>query len=227
MLGPTEEAGKLNDEIKAVIEANKIIVIVRGQYGEALIGLAKAMFEGGVRMLEVTFDQSDRDSLAKTPGAIRMVGETVPGMLVGAGTVMTAEQADAAAAAGARYIISPNTDEEVIRYTKRKGLISIPGAMTPSEIAAAHKYGADYVKVFPVCDLGVGYIKNIRAPLSHIKLIATAGVNEENFAEFLKAGMVGAGVSGRLTDKNLVAAGDFAELTRRAAAFMKIARENG
>jgi 2-dehydro-3-deoxyphosphogluconate aldolase/(4S)-4-hydroxy-2-oxoglutarate aldolase len=217
----------MNKEIISAIEQNKIIVIVRGQYGEKLLGLAKALYDGGIRLLEVTFDQSDADNLTKTPEAIRLVGESLPGMMVGAGTVMTREQVDAALSGGAKYIISPNTDEEVIRYTTAKGLVSIPGAMTPSEIAAAHKYGADFVKVFPVCDLGVAYIKNIRAPLSHIRLVATAGVNEQNFADFLNAGMAGAGISGRLTDKKLVAEGNFAELTRRAEAFVKIAKGNG
>ena len=217
----------MNEEIKAIIEKNKVIAIVRGQYDEALLGLAKALYEGGIRMLEVTFDQSDSENLIKTPEAIRLICETLPGLLAGAGTVMTTAQVDAAISGGAKYIISPNTDEEVIRYTKMKKLVSIPGAMTPSEIATAHKYGADYVKIFPVCDLGSDYIKNIRTPLSHIKLLATGGVTEQNFAEFLNAGMVGAGISGRLTDKKLVAEGNFDELTKRAEAFMKIARKNG
>ena len=217
----------MNEDIKAAIDKNRVIVIVRGQYGENLTNLAKALYEGGVRLLEVTFDQSDPDNLTKTPTAIRQVSEALPGILVGAGTVMDKAQVDAAITGGAKYIISPNTDEEVIRYTKEKGLISIPGAMTPSEIAAAHKYGADYVKIFPVIDLGVGYIKNIRAPLPHIKLVATGGVDENNFADFMKAGMVGAGVSGRLTDKKLVAEGNFAELKKRAEAFCRIVKEIG
>lgn len=217
----------MREETKQLIEQNKVIVIVRGQYGEKLLKLARALYDGGIRMLEITFDQSDPDNLTKTPEAIKLISTEIPDMLVGAGTVMTTAQIDAAVSAGARYIISPNTDEEVIRHTREKGVVSIPGAMTPSEIAAANKYGADFVKVFPVCDLGVAYIKNIRAPLSHIKLVATAGVNEKNFADFLNAGMIGAGISGRLTDKQLVAQGDFAELTKRAEAFVKIAKENG
>lgn len=144
-------------------------------------------------------------------------------MHFGAGTVLSAEQVDAAARAGAEFMISPNTDPAVICRTKELGLISIPGAMTPTEILAAHNYGADLVKLFPAATLGLTYAKDILAPISHVKMIATAGITEENFAQFLKLGLAGAGISGRLTDKKLIADGDWAEFTRRAEAFRRIA----
>lgn len=214
-----------NQEILDAIEARKIIVIVRRTYGEQLLNLAKALYKGGIRMMEVTFDQSDPDCLKKTGDAIRMLKENISDMYFGAGTVLNCAQVDAAAQAGGQFIISPNTNLEVIRYTKKLGLVSIPGAMTPSEILAAHDAGADLVKIFPAIDLGLTYVKNIKGPISHVKILATAGVNESNFADFLKAGYVGAGISGRLTDKAVLAAGDFEEFTRRAEAFCKIAEE--
>ena len=144
----------------------------------------------------------------------------------GAGTVLTKEQVKAAFDAGASYIISPNTNPEVIRYTKELGLVSIPGAMTPTEILLAHDCGADIVKLFPAATLGLRYVKDILAPISHVAIIATAGITEDNFAEFLKLGLKGAGISGRLTDKKLIAAGDWEEFTRRARAFVDIADNN-
>lgn len=211
-----------------LILEKKIITIVRGTYGDDLRKLAHALYDGGIRFMEVTFDQKDPDCIAKTAGAISMLNAEFAGcdFYAGAGTVLTKEQVKAASDAGASYIISPNTNPEVIRYTKELGLVSIPGAMTPTEILLAHDCGADIVKLFPAATLGLKYVKDILAPISHVAIIATAGITEENFAEFLKLGLKGAGISGRLTDKKLIAAGDWEEFTRRAKAFVDIADNN-
>lgn len=114
------------------------------------------------------------------------------------------------------------TEYAAIQRTKQLGLVSIPGAMTPTEIIAAHNCGADLVKLFPAATLGVRYIKDILAPISHVKLLATAGITEENFKQFLELGLAGAGISGRLTDKKLIAEKDWTEFTRRAQVFVQI-----
>lgn len=210
------------------ITENKVITICRKVYGEDLLRLADALYRGGVKMIEVTFDQADPDCIRKTSDCIRTLcehfGET---MMFGAGTVLTREQVKAAADAGARYIISPNTDPDIIKYTKELGLVSIPGAMTPSEIMTAHNCGADIVKLFPAGALGFRYIKDILAPISHVKLCATGGVTEENWGEYLDLGFAGAGISGRLCDKKCIAAGDFETITERARTFMEITRTHG
>ena len=211
--------------IAEFIQEHKIVAICRKIYGDDLRNLACALSRGGVRMIEVTFDQADPEHLERTAEAIELITQATEGtVLAGAGTVMTEEQLLTAAKAGAKYIISPNTDEQIIRKTKELGLVSIPGAMTPSEIASAHKWGADFVKLFPTGQLGLDYIKAIMAPISHVKLVATGGVNEENLPAYLAAGMAGAGISGRLTDKKLIEAGNFEEIERRAAVFAAIAR---
>ena len=211
-------------DIVNYIEKNKIIFICRKIYGEELRKLARAMYDGGIRLMEVTFDQADPDCCQKTGQAIRMVDEEFGGrMQFGAGTVLTREQVDAAKDAGAKYIISPNTDEEIIRYTKQLGLVSIPGAMTPSEILAAHDAGADFVKLFPTVYLGLPYLKDIKGPINHVKLLGTGGLTEENLKDYLDMGMAGAGISGRLVDPELRKKNDYAALSRRAAAFMAIA----
>ena len=101
------------------------------------------------------------------------------------------------------------------------GLVSMPGAMTPSEIVTAYQAGASFVKVFPVGDLGAGFLKALKAPLSHIPLLAVGGVNPDNIADFMKAGAVGAGVGGNLTNKNWIAAGEYDKITEVAAALVK------
>ena len=210
------------------IESSKIITICRKVYGEDLEKLAGALVAGGVKLIEVTFDQQDPDCIKNTTQAIRTLCEKYgDSMMFGAGTVLTKEQVKAAADAGARYIISPNTDAEVITYTKELGLVSIPGAMTPSEIMTAHNLGADVVKLFPAGYLGFNYIKDILAPISHVKLCATGGVNEDNWGKYLDFGFVSAGISSRLCDKKCIAAGDFAEITRRAQAFIDITKAHG
>lgn len=214
----------MNVNIGELLEQKKIVVIVRKVYGTPLRNLAEALIEGGIRFLEVTFDQADKNCVQKTQEAISQLNDFCnQDVYVGAGTVLTENQVLAAHAANAKFIISPNIDSDVIRRTKQLGLLSIPGAMTPSEILSAHKYGADFVKIFPANDLGLRYIKNIKAPIPHVKMVATAGINEENFADYLKAGYVGAGISGRLTEKALIEGGDFIEITKRARVFCDIA----
>lgn len=206
------------------IEKYKVICICRRIYGEDLLRLARALNKGGVRMMEVTFDQADPDGIRKTAEAIRMLKrEMKDSMKFGAGTVLNCEQVQAAFDAGAEYIISPNTNEAVIRRTRELGMVSMPGAMTPTEILQAHDAGANFVKLFPTGWLGLKYLKDIMGPINHIKLIATGGITEENFGEFLKAGMVGAGVSSRLVDKKLREQGNYEELTARARKFTEIA----
>lgn len=210
------------------IQENKIITICRKVYQCPLLDLADALYAGGVKLMEVTFDQADPDCLKKTGEAISQLcqrfGDT---MAFGAGTVLSTEQVDAAARAGARYIISPNVDPAVIARTKELGLVSIPGAMTPTEILTAHNLGADIVKLFPAGYLGFGYIKDILGPISHVALCAAGGVTEENWGRYLELHFAGAGVSGRLCDKACIAAGDFAEITRRAETFTAITRSHG
>jgi 2-dehydro-3-deoxyphosphogluconate aldolase / (4S)-4-hydroxy-2-oxoglutarate aldolase len=215
----------MNIEIKKLIGEYKIIAIVRKIYGENLIKLAQALYAGGIKMLEITFDQADTDCIDKTSNAIALIANEMNGkMMLGAGTVLSVTQVDAANAGGAKYIVSPNTDEKVIRYSKQKGLVSIPGAMTPSEMVNAINFGADFVKVFPVSDLGLKYMKSVMSPLNHIKFIATGGVSLDNLADMLNTGFVAAGIGGYLADKKLIANGDFGELTNRASKFVEISK---
>lgn len=200
---------------------HKIVAIVRGFSPETVVELAKAYSANGIRCVEVTFDQSSREKQLETAKTIKMVKEALgDDICVGAGTVMTAEQVRMAAEAGAEYMISPNVDGEVIAETKRLGKISIPGAMTPSEIAAAYKMGADIIKLFPANELGLSYIKAIKAPLKHIPLMATGGVRPVNAADYLNAGSAALGVGGDLVNKQWIADGDYEKIGLAAKAFV-------
>ena len=210
------------NEVMQRIMSDRIIAIVRGLGGEYMLGLAGALYDGGITMIEVTFDQKDPGKWRDTCDAISLISEKFAGrMLVGAGTVLTTEQLHMAAEAGAKYIISPDTNVEVIRETKKLGLVSLPGAMTPTECVTAYNAGADAVKVFPAGQLGPAYIKAIRAPLAHIPMLAVGGVNEKNAADFIKAGCIGLGIGGRLVNIELIKDGKFDEISALAREYIK------
>jgi len=199
---------------------HKVIAIVRSLPPDATQALADALLAGGVRLIEVTFAQASPDTWNDTADAIRSIGKRHAGnVLAGAGTVLTLEQLHMAADAGAKYIISPDVNEEIIRETKRLGLVSLPGALTPTEIMTACSLGADAVKVFPAGNLGVGYIKAIRAPLSHVPLLAVGGVDVHNCGDFIQAGCGGVGVGGSLVNKQWIANGEFNKITALAKEF--------
>lgn len=200
----------------------KIIAIIRGMEPEVCLKLAEAYYAGGIELIEVTFNQAKPEEFQKTTDAIRAIREKFEGkVMVGAGTVLTQEQLRMAEQAGAQYIISPNCDVEIIKKTVELGLVSMPGVMTPSEAVAAYQAGASFVKVFPIGDLGASYLKAMRAPLSHIPFLAVGGVNPDNVAEFMRAGAVGAGVGGNLTNKDWIAAGEYDRITETAAALVR------
>ncbi len=213
------------EETKKTLEESKIVLVVRGIYGEELLKLADAMSEGGIRAFEVTYDPADPDTLRKVKDNIEAVHKRHPDMLMGAGTVLTVEQVSNAKNAGAEFIVSPNFDPEIVKATLDCGLVSIPGCMTPTEICNADKAGADYIKLFPAGTLGMKYCKDILAPLHHVKYLATVGVTEETFREYLELGFMGAAVSSKLIDKKCRDEGNWDELTRRAKAFTDIAKE--
>lgn len=209
-----------NEIIQKVLD-KKLIAIVRGVYGDECVALAKALYEGGIELLEVTFDQSHPENLERTSDTVKQLIDTMGDkMAFGAGTVTSVAMLELAHKAGAQFIVSPDTNEEVIKKTVELGMVSMPGAMTPTEVMTAHEYGADFVKVFPTSNLGASYIKAVRGPINHVRLLAVGGVNEKNIAEFLKAGVVGAGVGGNLVNKEWIKAGEFDKITALAREFV-------
>ena len=207
----------MREQIISMTLEKKIIAIVRGIEPETGLKAAQALYEGGIRMMEVTFDQKNPTKWQDTTALISAIDRHFEGRVaVGAGTVTTPELVKLAADAGAKYIISPDAKEPVIRLTREMGLVSMPGALTPTEITNAYDWGADFVKLFPLGSLGVDYLKAIRAPLSHIPLLAVGGVNTENVLQYLDAGCVGAGIGGNLVNAQYIRNGEFEKLTETA-----------
>ncbi len=199
------------------IAAKKLIAIVRGVAPSAMEPLAEALYAGGIQLLEVTFDQSGGCPAEKTAETIAALSRRMEDrMAVGAGTVLTKAQVHLARQAGAQFILSPNTDPEIIRETKRLQMLSLPGAFTPSEVQCAYAAGADLVKLFPAEALGTDYIRALLAPLAHIPVLAVGGINEKNIPAYLDAGVCGFGVGSTLVRREWIAQGRFSELTALA-----------
>lgn len=206
-------------EIIEHIEKFKIIVIMRGLTVEQLVNTVEAMEKGGIRLVEVTFDQSGKTTDEQTAESIRVLSKRFEGrVLAGAGTVMSVEQVELAHAAGASFIISPDAYEAVIKRTVELGMVSIPGIFTPTEAANAHRAGADFVKLFPNSEVKPSYLKALTVPLSHIKFLAVGGVNSDNVAEYLALGARGVGVATSIVNKKLIAEGRYDEITELARA---------
>lgn len=192
------------------ILSEKVIMIVRGVQINKLIDLAEAMWRGGIRVMECTYDASGKIPDEEIARAIESLADHFgEKMLIGAGTVLTKRQVQLTADAGGNFIISPDTNEEIIQETKKLGLISIPGALTPSEATVAHRAGADFVKLFPISQLGAGYVKALCAPLSHIRFLAVGGVRSENLLDYLNNGACGIGMGLDNQDRQAISQNDF------------------
>jgi 2-dehydro-3-deoxyphosphogluconate aldolase/(4S)-4-hydroxy-2-oxoglutarate aldolase len=211
-VGLTVTADRPEVPIPALLENSRVVAIMRRTDSSAAVETARALVAGGVRCLEVTFD---------SPGVLEMIGainaELSDQVLLGAGTVLDRQAAEAALAAGARFLVSPHCDIDLVRPLAERGVVWLPGAMTPTEILAGWRAGAAAVKVFPAGGLGPAYLKDVLAPLRGIRLMPTGGVNAENAGAFMRAGAFGLGVGSALVDPKLVAERRFAELTDRAA----------
>ena len=214
-----------HDEVLARIGQEKLVAILRGVPMERVDGVVGALVRGGVRILEFTFDHAEPDCVAGNAAKIRRTVEQFGDqVLVGCGTTLTVQEVEAAHEAGACLVISPNVDLAVIRRTRQLDMVSMPGALTPTEIVAAHQMGADIVKLFPAGELGLGYIKAVRGPLRHIPMGAVGGVKPENVKDYLDAGVCGFGVGGPLVLANAVKSGDDAAIEARARLFAEAIR---
>lgn len=198
----------MKEEIVKAVHDGRIIAIIRGFAPEICLKLAEAYATGGIRFVEVTFSQKAPETWKDTAAAISAIKARFGGAVrVGAGTVLTEEQLTMCQDAGGEYMITPNVNPALIRSCVAKGLVAMPGALTPSEAVDAWEAGASFVKVFPAGSLGPGYVKALRAPLSHIPFLAVGGISPDNVADFMRAGCVGAGVGGNLTNTEWIAAG--------------------
>jgi len=208
------------EETKARLERVGLIPVLRASSPELGHALVEAMMAGGVTVVEVTMT---------VPGAIGLLRELKQkhgdGLLLGSGTVTDAAQAQATIEAGAEFVVSPSLHPEVIAKTKALGKVSIPGALTPTEVITAWRAGADYVKVFPCSAMGgASYLKSLRAPFPELKLIPTGGVTLATAADFLKAGARALGVGADLVNAAAIAEGRPEVVTNAARAYLEVIR---
>ncbi len=198
-----------------------IIPVVRATSSKQAMMAIEAVCHGGIRVVEVTMT---------VPGAVNLIAEVVRSMgtdvLVGAGTVLDKEVAQQCVDAGAEFIVSPGLNIAIIEFANAEDKCIIAGALTPTEIMAAWKAGADLVKVFPCGELGgPRYIKALRGPFPQIPMIPTGGVNFDTAAEFILAGAVALGIGGELVSSAVLKAGKSEVISDNARKFARIVRE--
>jgi 2-dehydro-3-deoxyphosphogluconate aldolase/(4S)-4-hydroxy-2-oxoglutarate aldolase len=191
-----------------------IVAVVRST-AEQVEPTVRALLDGGVDVIEITF------SVPNAPEMIAMVKrEFGDRVLLGAGTVRDAAKAADAIDAGARYIVAPNTDFDVIALCAERDVAVAPGAFTPTEVENAWRAGADVVKLFPAGAVGIPYLKALRAPMPDIPIMPTGGVTVDNAADWLRAGAVALGVGSKLVLKDALAAGEYGRITETARKFL-------
>lgn len=211
----------MKNEIIQAIKDSKLIAIVRGVESEKCIKIAQALYDGGFRLMEITYDQKHPEVWENTARTIGEVAKAFAGkMYIGAGTVTCPALVELTHKYGGQFIISPDTNEAVIKRTCELGMVSIPGALTPTEVMVAHRAGADFVKLFPAGNFGTGYVKAVKAPLSHVDMLVVGGIDEKNVASFLAVGASGAGIGGNLVNLAWVKEGKYEKITEVAQALV-------
>lgn len=207
----------MNDRAELLQRALKrrVVAIIRLDEGSSLVRVAEAVVAGGIDVLEFTLT---------TPGALEAIracrARFGASVVVGAGTVLDGTGARQCLDAGAQFLVSPGHDPQVIAVAREGGALAMPGALTPTEIIAAWRAGADVVKVFPARQFGPRYISDLRGPLPDIPLMPTGGVDETNAAEYLRAGAVSVAVGGNLVSAAAVARGDWGAISAKARALV-------
>jgi 2-dehydro-3-deoxyphosphogluconate aldolase/(4S)-4-hydroxy-2-oxoglutarate aldolase len=194
--------------IYETIRHEKVIVIVRGIEKDRIVNVAEAVLAAGVKMLEVT---------CNTAGVFEMLEllneKMADKMVIGAGTVITKDLCEKALNAGAKYIIAPDVNPEVVNHCVKHDIAVLPGAATATEILTAKRCGAKMVKIFPAAALGLDYIKQLRGPIDDVEFIAVGGVRPETITDFFAAGCVAVGIGESAVKKEFVEKGDWQALT--------------
>lgn len=203
-------------EILSLLSNPGVIAVVRAPKTEMVIPLSEALLAGGVIAIEITMT---------TPNAIAAIRDASAKLgsraLIGVGTVTDGDTCRAAIAAGAEFVVSPICQPELPAICRAANKPCLLGAITPTEAQRVHELGADFVKLFPADNLGPAYIKALRAPLPHLKIVPTGGVDLTTIGDFFKAGCPAVGVGGSLVSAKLMQAGDWAGLTSLAAQFVE------
>lgn len=210
---------RLKSEIISLLTSPGIIAVVRAQKPDQVLPLSEALIAGGVIAIEITMT---------TPNAIEAIRGVTQAIgtrgLIGVGTVLNAKTCRTAIEAGAEFVVSPIMRPEIVTAAHAADKPVMLGAYTPTEAQLAYEAGADFIKIFPADKLGAEYIKAIRAPLPHLRLVPTGGLDLQNAAAFLKAGCAALGVGSSLVSAQILRDENWSELTRLAREFVKVAQ---
>lgn len=203
-------------DIIAPIYESRIVSILRGINESKVNKTVKALYDGGIRVVEITLD---------TPGALRMIEKVKIAygdkMSIGAGSALDSETTRAAILSGADFVLSPTLSVEMIEMCNQYSKLAVPGVLTPTEVLTAWKAGAQIVKVFPARTFGPDYIKDIKGPLSQVEVMPVGGVSLECASEFIEKGAIAIGVGSELVNKTLVQEGNFEKITQKSIAFLE------
>jgi 2-dehydro-3-deoxyphosphogluconate aldolase / (4S)-4-hydroxy-2-oxoglutarate aldolase len=208
----------MSREVEQQLEAAGIIPVLRARSAKEAMGVVEALVAGGITVVEVTMT---------VPGAIEVLRELKRSygskLLLGSGTVIDGAECEATIDAGAEFVVSPSFHPEVVAMTKGRGKVSLPGALTPTEVITAWRAGADYVKVFPCSAMGgASYLKALKAPFPFLRLVPTGGVNLQTAAGFLEAGASALGVGGDLVNLAALAEGKPELIVNAARAYLEV-----
>lgn len=196
------------------LKSTRVLAVLRAPSAETAIRAADALVDGGVTGLEITYSTPD------APAVIRALDDKYgDSIYLGAGTVTTPEQAERAADAGARFLVSPGTREKLTAAMRATGLLVMTGALSPTEVMAAVEYGSDVVKIFPASLGGPAFLRALRGPFPDVPLMPTGGVSPENIGDWFAAGAIAVGAGGDLVPSTALAAENWTEITRRAELF--------
>jgi 2-dehydro-3-deoxyphosphogluconate aldolase/(4S)-4-hydroxy-2-oxoglutarate aldolase len=210
---------RTKEAICAALTNPGIIAVVRARSAEQVIPLSEALLAGGVIAIEITMT---------TPNAIAAIrqakGHFGERALIGVGTVLDKGTCKAAIDAGAEFVVTPVCRTEFVEIAHTAGRPIMLGAYTPTEAQTAHEAGSDFIKIFPADTLGPGYIKALRAPLPHLRVVPTGGVDVNNVAEFLKAGCAALGAGGSLVSSKILETNNWDALRKKAKEFVAAAR---
>jgi len=208
----------MNETLSQIADGG-VVAVLRGVDADQLVAIAEALQAGGVDVVEITAD---------TPAVTDLIGtltDTFDDLVVGTGTVLDAETAQATIAAGASFVVSPSLHEDVIETCNRYGVVCAPGVMTPTEAIRGYQAGADFVKVFPAKTVGPAHLGAMKGPLGQIPMMPTGGVGPDNAGDYVKAGAFAVGAGGALVNYEAAARGDYEVITETAREFTRVVED--
>ena len=206
-------------EVLEKIKELGLLAVIRGPSPELTIKMVEALIVGGVLGIEITYSTPHAEDVVRT-----LSGKFGDSIVLGMGTLTRSEQAQCAKDAGASFLVSPICEPELVKSMVASGLLTMAGALTPTEVFQAYQLGTDVVKLFPGSLGGPAYVKALKGPFPYIPIMPTGGVNAGNVAEWFASGVVAVGAGSELCPPQLAKEGRFDEITKRASEFMQVVR---